>query len=145
MVTNVPLLGHLTSSTHMKPDPKSLAAIRKVPILQSITNVRSFLGFISYCREFWPPFANHAEWLGHLTHMLEQTNFEWSNEFMMAFNKLNSLLMNDLQLTIFNPDPPAILATDASNIDLDACQSQIAGGRCLPTRKEFTLPTNAKL
>uniref|UniRef100_A0A915K674 Reverse transcriptase/retrotransposon-derived protein RNase H-like domain-containing protein n=1 Tax=Romanomermis culicivorax TaxID=13658 RepID=A0A915K674_ROMCU len=39
----------------------------------------------------------------------------------MAFNKLKSLLRNDLQLPIFDPNHPTILATDASN-----------NGLCLP-------------
>uniref|UniRef100_A0A915KED8 Reverse transcriptase domain-containing protein n=1 Tax=Romanomermis culicivorax TaxID=13658 RepID=A0A915KED8_ROMCU len=52
MVTDVPLLGHLISSTHIKSDPKSLAAIQKVLIPQSITNIRSFPGSISYHHEF---------------------------------------------------------------------------------------------
>uniref|UniRef100_A0A915I820 RNA-directed DNA polymerase n=1 Tax=Romanomermis culicivorax TaxID=13658 RepID=A0A915I820_ROMCU len=37
---------------------------------------------------------------------------------MTAFNELKSLLRNDLQLTIFDPDPPTILSSDAYNIDL---------------------------
>uniref|UniRef100_A0A915L754 Reverse transcriptase/retrotransposon-derived protein RNase H-like domain-containing protein n=1 Tax=Romanomermis culicivorax TaxID=13658 RepID=A0A915L754_ROMCU len=51
---------------------------------------------------------------------------------MTAFKELKSLLRNDLQLTIFDPNPPTILPSDAYNIDLGACLSQIARGRLVP-------------
>uniref|UniRef100_A0A915JPV9 Reverse transcriptase/retrotransposon-derived protein RNase H-like domain-containing protein n=1 Tax=Romanomermis culicivorax TaxID=13658 RepID=A0A915JPV9_ROMCU len=64
--------------------------------------------------------ADHAEPLQHLTRMSEQIKFEESDECTMAFNKLKSLLTNDLQLAIFDPDPRTILAANASNIGLGA-------------------------
>uniref|UniRef100_A0A915K3E5 RNA-directed DNA polymerase n=1 Tax=Romanomermis culicivorax TaxID=13658 RepID=A0A915K3E5_ROMCU len=109
--TDVPFLGHLILSTRIKPDPKSLDAIQNVPILQSITDVRSFLGSISYLCEFLLLFllsrsrVFFAQLLQHLTRTSEQPKFESSNECTTAFNKLKSLLTNDLQPTIFDPDP----------------------------------------
>uniref|UniRef100_A0A915JWI6 RNA-directed DNA polymerase n=1 Tax=Romanomermis culicivorax TaxID=13658 RepID=A0A915JWI6_ROMCU len=116
---------HLISSTGIKPDLKSLDGIRNVPIPQLITNIRSFLGSISYLHKFLPHLADHAEQLQPLTSTSDQTKFEWSDECTMAFKKLKLLLMNALQLTIFDPDHPTILATKASNIGLSACLSQI--------------------
>uniref|UniRef100_A0A915IYL0 Reverse transcriptase/retrotransposon-derived protein RNase H-like domain-containing protein n=1 Tax=Romanomermis culicivorax TaxID=13658 RepID=A0A915IYL0_ROMCU len=60
----------------------------------------------------------------------------------MAFNKLKSLLMNDLQLTVFDPDHLTILATDASNIGLGACLSQIARGGLVPIAFASKMLTN---
>uniref|UniRef100_A0A915IHC8 Reverse transcriptase/retrotransposon-derived protein RNase H-like domain-containing protein n=1 Tax=Romanomermis culicivorax TaxID=13658 RepID=A0A915IHC8_ROMCU len=87
---------------------------------------------MNYHGKFLPHLADHAEWLQHLTPMSERTKFEWSDECTTAFNKLKSQLMNDLQLSIFDPNHLTILATDASNIGLSACLSQIAQRRLVP-------------
>uniref|UniRef100_A0A915K2C5 Reverse transcriptase/retrotransposon-derived protein RNase H-like domain-containing protein n=1 Tax=Romanomermis culicivorax TaxID=13658 RepID=A0A915K2C5_ROMCU len=79
-----------------------------------------------YVGEFLLHLADHAEPLQHLTCTSEQTKSKWSDEYTMALNKLISLLTNNLQLLIFDPNHHTILATDMSNIGLGACLSQIA-------------------
>uniref|UniRef100_A0A915JW31 Reverse transcriptase domain-containing protein n=1 Tax=Romanomermis culicivorax TaxID=13658 RepID=A0A915JW31_ROMCU len=73
-ITNVPFLRHLISSTGIKPDPKSLDAIPNVRIPQSIIDIRSFLGSISWLHEFWPHLPDHAEPLQQLTVRLRKSS-----------------------------------------------------------------------
>uniref|UniRef100_A0A915JB69 RNA-directed DNA polymerase n=1 Tax=Romanomermis culicivorax TaxID=13658 RepID=A0A915JB69_ROMCU len=87
-----------------EPDPSSLDAIRKGRIPKSITDVQSFLGSINYLREFLRHLADHTEPLQQLTGRSEQSKFEWNDQSTAAFEKLKSLLMNDLRLAILDPN-----------------------------------------
>lgn len=128
----VRFLGHIIGNDGVRPDPASLDAIRNAPLPASVTDVRSFLGSINYLREFLPHLAEYAEPLQRLTRTSEQSTFTWTDECTAAFNKLKSMLTTDLQLAIFDPNRPTVLSTDASNIGLGACLSQVSKGRVVP-------------
>ena len=50
-------LGHLITPQGLKPNPKQVKAVVEFPVPKSVTNVRQFLGLISYYRHFIAQFA----------------------------------------------------------------------------------------
>ena len=45
----VAYLGHIVSSQGIEPDPKKISAVEDWKVPTTVTEVRSFLGFCSYC------------------------------------------------------------------------------------------------
>jgi hypothetical protein len=46
--SSVPYLGHVISSTGIRPDPKKVFVVENWPTPQSVFDVRSFLGLVNY-------------------------------------------------------------------------------------------------
>ena len=57
-VTEILYLGHLLTGTSISPDPKKLEAVESWPTPQTVTQVRSFLGFTNYFRRFIQGYAD---------------------------------------------------------------------------------------
>ena len=55
--TKTTYLGYLITSDGVRPDPSKLEPIEKYPIPRSVDDVRSFLGFVGFYRQFIPNFA----------------------------------------------------------------------------------------
>ena len=57
----VEYLGHVISSSGLKPNHKLTAAVCDIPTPRNVKEVRRFLGLTSYYRKFIPGFARVAE------------------------------------------------------------------------------------
>ena len=68
-------LGHITGLT-IAPDPKKLEAVRDWPVPNSVSEVRSFLGFVNYFRRFIPRSAELARHLHEITG--KHARFSWN-------------------------------------------------------------------
>ena len=59
-------LGHVVSKEGVSTDPEKIKAVTEWPQPTTVTEVRSFLGFVSYYRRFIPNFSNVAKPLNKL-------------------------------------------------------------------------------
>ena len=66
-------LGHVVSKEGVSTDPDKIAAITEWPQPTTVTEVRSFLGLVSYYRGFIPNFSKVAKPLNQLLQNLEGT------------------------------------------------------------------------
>ena len=66
-------LGHVVSEQGVSTDPDKIKAITEWPQPTTVTEVRSFLGFVSYYRRFIPIFSKIAKPLNKLLQNLEGT------------------------------------------------------------------------
>ena len=64
-------LGHVVSEKGVSTDPKKIKAVTEWPQPTTVTEVRSFLGFVSYYRRFIPNFSKVAKPLNQLLQNLE--------------------------------------------------------------------------
>lgn len=121
--TKVTYLGHELSPSGIRPMGDRVEAIRKVPTPISTTEVKSFLGMVSYYSKFFPKMATIASPLYNLTR--NDVKFKWTTECEHAFTTLKDLLTSDQVLAPYNPSLPLVLSADASPYALGAVLSHV--------------------
>ena len=123
---SVSFLGHIVSKDGISADPEKVQAVKSWPSPNSVTEVRSFLGFCSYYRKFVKGFADIASPLHKITE--KGRKFEWTDECQDAFESLKDILTSTPILAYPDESSSFILDTDASEIGIGAVLSQIQDG-----------------
>jgi hypothetical protein len=86
----VPFLGHVLSDGRIMVDPTKVQEVMDWKALDSVHEVRSFLGLAGYYRHFIPDFSKIAK---PMTRLLQKDmRFVWTPECDVAFHKLRTLL-----------------------------------------------------
>ena len=119
-------LGHVISEQGVSVSSSKISAIREWPIPENATDVRSFLGTVSYYRRFVRDFASIAAPLHRLTE--KGAPFVWTPEQQNAFESLKTALSNTPVLRFPVSDAPYVLDTDASLTGIGAVLSQVIDG-----------------
>lgn len=94
---------------------------------QNASEVRSFLGLVSYSSRFIPQFATLAEPLRRLTR--KDSEFVFGPEQKNAFNDLKKELARAGTLAYFDKDAPTQVIADASPVGLGAVLTQRQKGQ----------------
>ena len=120
-------LGHVVSKEGVSTDPEKIKAITEWPQPTTVTEVRSFLGFVSYYRRFIPNFSKVAK---SLNKNLEGTpsqkkKFVGGAEQQEAFETLQRLYTESPILAYADFKAPFVLHTDASGDGLGAVLYQV--------------------
>ncbi|KAH7706955.1 hypothetical protein AAVH_25810 [Aphelenchoides avenae] len=127
-------LGVLVSERGLRPDPSKITAVRSTKIPKTLTELRSFIGAVSYWRKFIPHFAS----IMHPLHQLTKNDGKivgqdgkvigvvgrWSAECQTAFETVIQRLITAPVLAAPWIGHPFIVETDASKIALGACLMQ---------------------
>ena len=124
-MTKVHLLGHVFSAQGMAPDEEKVRAVTEWPTPHDASEVREFLGFASYYRQYVLKFADIAASLHQLTK--KGVPYIWTPECDSAFNVLKEKLTQApiLAYLMFRSGAGQfILATNASNIGIAAVLEQ---------------------
>ena len=119
----VEYLGHVISSSGLKPNHKLTAAVCDFPTPRNVKEVRRFLGLTSYYRKFIPDFARVAEPLHRLTR--KDVEFSWTTDCQISFDTLKKKLTEATLLAYPSFDRDFVLETDASIHGLGAILSQV--------------------
>ena len=121
--TEVAFLGHLVSSTGIKPHPSKIETIKNWPTPKNLTELRSFLGFCSYYRRYIRGFSVRASAMNRL---LEAGRpFIWSKECEHSFCDLKSSLTGKEVMAFPEDDGLFILDCDASDYGVGGALSQM--------------------
>ena len=115
-------LGHLVSGKGVTTSPKKIEAVTKWPVPQTVSDVRSFLGFVGYYRRFIRDFSKISKPIREVVIGLEnqskrvakKTLINWSEAAQSAFEVLKELCVNAPILAFPNYKLPFILHTDSS-------------------------------
>ena len=117
-------------------DPDKIKAVTQWPQLTTVTEVRFFLGFVSYYGRFIPNFSKVAKPLHKLLQNLEGTpsqkkkfKVHWGPEQQEAFETLQGLCRESPVLAYADFKAPFILHTDASGDGLGAVLNQVQEGK----------------
>lgn len=124
----VSFLGHIVSSNGIKTDPTKTKAVDDWKRPTNKSELRSFLGLVSYYRKFVKDFAKIAKCLHALTS--KHGKWEWTSECDKAFQCLKEKLVTAPILGY--PDVNGgmfALDTDASNDLIGAVLSEIQDGK----------------
>ena len=122
-------LGHIVSKEGIEVDPSKITAIQKWPKPKTVTDVRSFLGFMNYYRKFMHQYAQISKPLNDLTSgenaKRKNKTVEWTEEHQKSFDHLKDLSTKSPILAYANYKKPFIIYTDASEKGLGTVLSQI--------------------
>jgi len=120
---SVEVLGHMLTGEGIKPVPSKVLAIMSWDIPKDVSQLRSFLGLISYYRKFIPNFAGFSNCLYKLTS--PKVPFVWTNIHSEAFENLKKAICSNSVLKYPDPNRPLIIRTDASSYAVGAVLLQI--------------------
>ena len=121
-------LGHHISEEGVSTDPKKVEAVLDWPVPKTVSDVRSFLGFVGYYRRFIKGFSGLAKPLTSLTKGLEsqckriakKTLVQWGESEQKAFDDLKQACVSSPVLGYPDYSKPFILHTDSSTEGLGA-------------------------
>ena len=126
-------LGHVVSKDGVSTCQDKIKAILEWPIPTTVTETRSYLGFVGYYRKFIPKFGLVARPLINLTAgegaKKGSNPIDWTPECQQSFDALKQLCTTSPILAYPDFNKPFKLYVDASGIGLGAtlCQSQEEG------------------
>ena len=123
---SVKFLGHIVSKEGVSCDPDKIDCVRNWETPKCVTEIRSFVGFASYYRRFIPHFAHIAAPLVRLTE--KNAKFCWDQSCVEAFDTLKKKLIEAPVLAYPQSEGLLILDTDASNVSISGCLSQVQNG-----------------
>ena len=113
-------LGHILSTTGIKPLPSKTQAINNMHPPKPAKQVHTFLGIVRYYRKFIKDFAKTAKPLTLLTH--HNAKLEWTLTHHTTFMMLKEAIVQAPILHYPDPARKYIVYTDASD---DTCGAQV--------------------
>lgn len=112
MEKEIDYLGFVIRSGEVLPNPRKVQALVDAPAPKTATQVRQLLGLASYFRRFIPGFTRIVGPLYPLTKL--KGPIKWTAAHDDIRKKIVHILTSEPVLTIFNPELPIELHTDAS-------------------------------
>ena len=123
MVSSVKYLGHIIDANGLHPAPDKLKAVKNAPTPQNVTELKAYLGLLTYYSKFLPNMATTLSPLYMLLH--NNVKWQWTSSEAKAFEKSKDLLTSNSLLAHFNPSQKLTLMCDASPYGVGAVLSQI--------------------
>uniref|UniRef100_A0A673ZPX2 ribonuclease H n=1 Tax=Salmo trutta TaxID=8032 RepID=A0A673ZPX2_SALTR len=120
---SVEYLGYVIDSSGLHKAPSKVKAVVEAPSPQNVSQLRSFLGLLTYYAKFVPNLANMLKPLHELLNKTKQ--WKWTDRCEEAFKKAKTALAQSEALTHFNPNLPIQLACDASPYGVGTVVSHI--------------------
>ena len=120
----VSFFGHQWSAKGLSPDPKKVAAVKRMDLPEDVETMQSFLGLVNYLKRFSPRLAELSEPLREVCR--QDTEFQLTKSVHAAFFKTKEEISKNVTLPYFNPRSDTMLQTDASKKELGAVILQIA-------------------
>ena len=114
----VDYLGHRIDNQGLHPIVEKVEAIRDAPAPTNVSELRSYLGLLTYYRKFLP---NMSTVLAAVYRLLRKdVKWSWKEEQRKAFDTSKKLLMSFDLLVHFDPKLDIVLACDASSYGVGA-------------------------
>ena len=119
-------LGHIVSTAGVRPDPTKIEAVSTYPVLNSVKELRQFLGLTNCYRQFM---FDYSKIVGPLHKFLtKQHAFQWNSTCQSTFDYLKSRLVNPPILAFPDFTQQFVLYTDTSDSAIGTVLSQNRGG-----------------
>ena len=120
---------HQWSAKGLSPDPKKIAAVKRMNLPQDVEMMRSFLRLVNYLNRFSPHLTELSEPLREICR--QDTEFELTNSVHVAFSRTKEEISKNVTLPYFNPMSSTTLQTDASKRDLEQLYYRTPDQSCL--------------
>ena len=122
--TTAKILGVVVSDGRIQEDPTRADLVRSWPFPQTVKDLRRFLGFANFGRNFY---ANFAEITAPLTACLRKgSKLECNKQTLRAFERVKEIMTSPPVLALFDSSAKrVILEWYASSIAVGACLKQV--------------------
>ena len=114
----VSFFGHQWSAKGLSPDPKKIAAVKRMDLPQDVDTMRSFLGLVNYLNRFSLHLTEISAPLREICR--QDMEFELTESVCVAFSRTKEEISKNVTLPYFNPESETTLHTDASKKGLGA-------------------------
>ena len=126
----VEFLGYLISKDGIKPDPKKIEAILKMPEPTNTTELRRILGMVNFLGKYIPHLSSV---LRPMTELLEKEKaWIWGPPQAKAFADVKELITSAPTLAFYDPGKKTIVSSDASQYGIGAVLLQEYEGTLKP-------------
>ena len=117
-VQETDFLGHWLTPKGIKPWRKKIDAVLQMSKPRTTTELRSFLGAVTFYRHAWP---RRSHLLHPLTQLTSRSNLsQWDEQCDKAFEEMKKLMASDVLLHYPDPNKGFELYTDASDYQMGA-------------------------
>lgn len=139
----IQFLGYEISEGEIRPNPRKIAALTSSLAPQTVTQLRQFLGLASYFRQF---VNNFSIKMAPLYRLLANNNSKitWTPECEKIRQDIISVLTSSPVLTLFDPELPIEVHTDASSEGYGAILFQRADTKLHPVEYYSRRTTSAE-
>ena len=114
----VSFFGHQWSAKGLSPDPKKIAAVKRMNLPQDVETMRSFLGLVNYFNRFSLHLAELNKPLREIC--WQDVEFELTESVHVAFSRTKEEISKNVTLPYFNPRNATTLQTDVAKKGLGA-------------------------
>jgi transposase InsO family protein len=121
--SDVRYLGHRISAAGVAPDPAKVRAVADMHAPCDTSQLKAFLGLVTYMSKFIPDQAGVCAPLYAL--LKKDAPFQWTDECSRAFATLKRLLSSAPTLAHYSSRAPLRLACDASSVGVGAVLSTV--------------------
>ena len=118
MAPSVTYLGYRLDAEGLHPLTDKVKAIEEAPAPRNVTELKSYLGLLTYYNKFLPNLATHLNPLYQL--LQKRSTWHWGQSQEKAFAKSKELLLSAKVLIHFDPELELVLACDASDYGIGA-------------------------
>ena len=117
LAPQVTYLGYRIDKEGFHPTDEKLQAVQAAPVPKNVTELKSYLGLLTYYGRFLPHLASTLAPLYSLLH--QDVEWQWNMKEQEAFEKSKEFLLSFKVLIHFDPKLPMILACDASSYGIE--------------------------
>ena len=121
-MTEVPYIGHLLTSEGIKPDPKKVEAVQKMPQPTDVPSMKRFLGMVNYLSKFLPNLSTITEPLRQLE--AKGVEWHWDDNQQKVFDEVKTLITCHPVLQYYDVTKEVTLQCDASQSGVGAALLQ---------------------
>ena len=121
LAPSVDYLGYLVDAQGIHPTAEKVKAIQEAPLPTNVSELKSYLGLLTYYSRFLP---NLSTTLAPLYQLLKHSaKWQWKDEQEKSFKESKQLLLSSQLLVHFDPTLKIRLACDASAYGIGAVLS----------------------
>eukprot|EP00795_Rhopilema_esculentum_P015818 gene15818-7127_t len=120
--TELEFFGQIFLEQGTRPDPRRTQDVIDAAIPQNVSELRSFLGMVTFSSKYIANFATIATPLRELTKT--GVTFTWEQKHQTAFDKLKAAITKPPVMAYFDAKKDTVLTVDASPVGLSGILSQ---------------------